>query len=99
MAGGDGTAVVDIKRLSKTFPGQRALINVDFAVRPAEVHALLGQNGSGKSTLIKILAGVYKPDHGAEILVGGEPLKIGSPRDSRQRGLRFVHQTLGIIGE
>ncbi len=92
-------AAVAINHLSKTFPGQRALIDVDFTVRPAEVHALLGQNGSGKSTLIKILAGIYKPDPGAEIVVGGEHLKIGSPRESARLGLRFVHQTLGIIGE
>jgi ribose transport system ATP-binding protein len=95
----ESLAAVAITHLSKTFPGQRALIDVDFTVRPAEVHALLGQNGSGKSTLIRILAGIYKPDPGAEIVVGGEHLKLGSPRDSRRLGLRFVHQTLGIIGE
>lgn len=88
---------VQIRNLSKTFPGQRALDQVDIDVLPAEIHALLGQNGSGKSTLIKVLAGIYTPDPGAEVLVCGEQLTLGSPRESRRLGLQFVHQALGII--
>lgn len=90
---------VEVSGLSKTFPGQRALIDVSLDVRPAEIHALLGQNGSGKSTLIKILAGLYTPDPGGAITICGEALPVGSPRDSRRLGLRFVHQALGIIEE
>jgi ribose transport system ATP-binding protein len=90
---------VEIRDLSKTFAGQRALADVVMTVLPGEIHALLGQNGSGKSTLIKILAGVYTPDPGSEIAVYGEVLPAGLPRESRRLGLQFVHQALGIIGE
>ncbi len=90
---------VDIQRVSKTFPGQRALDDVAFSIRNGEIHALLGENGSGKSTLIKILAGIYTPDSGSEIEIDGEQLAFGSPRDSARRGLRFVHQDLGLIDE
>jgi ribose transport system ATP-binding protein len=92
-----GPPTVLIRGLSKTFPGQVALANVSMDVVPGEIHALLGHNGSGKSTLIKILAGVYTPDPGASIEIVGEPLPVGSPRDSRRLGLQFVHQALGIV--
>src|SRR5258706_4589219 len=90
---------VEIRDLSKTFAGQRALADVVMTVLPGEIHALLGQNGSGKSTLIKVLAGVYTPDPGSHITVYGEVLPAGLPRESRRLGLQFVHQALGIIGE
>ncbi len=93
------TPSIELVKLSKTFPGQRALIDVDMDVRPGEIHALLGQNGSGKSTLIKILAGIYTPDPGGIVRVCGKGLPFGSPRDSRRMGLQFVHQSLGIIEE
>jgi|GEM_PF-17799 len=93
------TPSIELVKLSKTFPGQRALVDVDMDVRPGEIHALLGQNGSGKSTLIKILAGIYTPDPGGSVRVCGKELAFGSPRDSRRMGLQFVHQSLGIIEE
>ena len=96
-SGGDGEVVVEVVDLCKTFPGQRALIDVNMTVTRAEIHALLGQNGSGKSTMIKILAGIYTPDDGGKVRVLGEDLPFGSPRDSRLMGLQFVHQALGII--
>jgi ribose transport system ATP-binding protein len=96
-AGGDSEVVVEVVDLCKTFPGQRALIDVNMTVTRAEIHALLGQNGSGKSTMIKILAGIYTPDDGGVVRVLGEELPFGSPRDSRLMGLQFVHQALGII--
>ncbi|HVX19792.1 MAG TPA: sugar ABC transporter ATP-binding protein [Acidimicrobiales bacterium] len=98
-AAGGATPVVATSGLSMTFPGQRALVDVALSIAQGEIHALLGQNGSGKSTLIKILAGVYTPDPGGLVLVDGEPLPLGSPRESHRRGLRFVHQALGIIEE
>jgi ribose transport system ATP-binding protein len=89
--------VLEVGGLSKTFPGQRALDDVDLTVRAGEVHALLGQNGSGKSTLIKVLAGYHAPDPGASILVDGEPLPAGALGAGHQLGLRFVHQDLGLV--
>ena len=87
-----------VRRLSKTFVGQRALGGVDFDVRPAEVHALVGHNGSGKSTLMKILAGYHQPDSGSgPIEVGGKPLPPGDPDASHQAGMRFIHQELGLV--
>src|ERR671936_8826 len=93
------TPLVSIEHLSKTFPGQRALADVSFAVDRQEIHALVGENGSGKSTLIKVLCGFHLPDPGAHVLVDGEPLEEGSAADAKGHGLRFVHQDLGLIGQ
>jgi ribose transport system ATP-binding protein len=95
-AGGPGI-VLEVRGLSKSFPGQRALTGVDLDVRAGQIHALVGQNGSGKSTLIKVLAGVHAADPGAAVTVGGEPLRLGVPGAGHQLGLRFVHQDLGLV--
>ena len=87
-----------IQQLSKTFPGQSALIDVDLDVATGEVHALVGQNGSGKSTLIKVLAGYHQPDPGAEAWANGEPLTLGDGHAAARAGIRFVHQDLGLVG-
>jgi ribose transport system ATP-binding protein len=90
--------VLDVRNMSKTFVGQRALDGVDFDVRPAEVHALVGHNGSGKSTLVKILAGYYTPDAGSPpVRVGDQELPSGDPDAARGAGLRFIHQELGLV--
>ena len=68
-------------------------------IRPGSVHALLGHNGCGKSTLIKCLAGVHSPDPGGEAWIDGEQLALGDSQDAERKGLRFVHQDLGIIPE
>ena len=65
--------ILSIKGLSKSFPGVKALSNVDFSLKRGEIHALMGENGAGKSTLIKALTGVYKRDSG-EIIYNGAPL-------------------------
>jgi ribose transport system ATP-binding protein len=75
----------------------RALAGVDLEVRPAEVHALLGENGAGKSTLIKVLAGVLAADAGSVEVGGGELPRNFTPRDAAAAGLRFVHQDFGLI--
>ncbi|WP_187270798.1 sugar ABC transporter ATP-binding protein [Lacisediminihabitans profunda] len=94
----EARSALQVSGLSKTFTGVRVLDGVSFDVFPGEVHALLGQNGSGKSTLIKCLAGVYRPDHGAEISIAGKPTRPGfPPSGARQLGLAFVHQDLGLI--
>jgi ribose transport system ATP-binding protein len=86
-----------IRNLSKVFPGQVALTGVALDVRAGEVHALVGQNGSGKSTLIKILAGLYQPDPGAEAWVNETPFHLGSVTAAHEAGLRFIHQDLGLV--
>ncbi len=88
--------LLSVRHLSKTFAGTRALDDVALDVDRGEVHALLGQNGSGKSTLIKILSGVHPQDSG-EILVDGERVVLGSPRDALQRGIATVYQDLAMI--
>ncbi|MQY31570.1 sugar ABC transporter ATP-binding protein [Nocardia aurantia] len=89
--------VLSLRDVSKTFPGTVALDRVDLAIRPGEVHALVGQNGSGKSTLIKILAGFHEPDAGGTIRVGDTVLAHGDPAAAHAAGLRFVHQDLGLV--
>jgi ribose transport system ATP-binding protein len=87
-----------IEHLSKTFPGQAALVDVGLTVKHGEVHALVGQNGSGKSTLIKVLAGYHQPDPGAEAWANDEPLTLGDGASAANAGIRFVHQDLGLVG-
>jgi ABC-type sugar transport system ATPase subunit len=89
--------VLDIRGLSKRFPGTTALDAVDLEIRAGEIHALVGQNGSGKSTLIKVLAGYHKPDPGSDIRLCGEPLTHATIADHHR--LRFVHQDLGLFLE
>ncbi len=86
-----------MRALTKTFAGGRALDDVDFAIAAGEIHALLGENGSGKSTLIKVVSGFHRPDPGATVLIGGQPLAFGSPLASYELGARFVHQDLGLV--
>ncbi|MFD2415685.1 sugar ABC transporter ATP-binding protein [Amycolatopsis pigmentata] len=93
----EGGAGLHLRRVSKTFPAQRALADVDLDLEPGRVHALLGQNGSGKSTLIKILAGYHTPDPGSAAWLNGEPLTLGSPSAAHRAGLRFIHQDLGLV--
>jgi len=89
---------LEVRELSKSFFENRALDNVEITVGAGEVHALLGENGSGKSTLIKILAGYHRPDPGASVNVGGQPLSFGSPSSAHAVGCRFVHQDLALVG-
>jgi ribose transport system ATP-binding protein len=90
--------VVDVRHLSKAFGGVFALRDVALAVRPGEIHGLLGQNGSGKSTLIKILAGYHEPEPGGELQVDGEPVDLPlRPGQFRELGISFVHQDLGLV--
>ncbi len=83
--------VLELKHVTKTFPGVRALDNVHFSLRRGEIHALMGENGAGKSTLIKVITGVYQPDAG-EILIDGEPAEIRTPLDSQRYGIAAIYQ-------
>jgi ABC-type sugar transport system ATPase subunit len=91
-------ALVRLEGVSKSFGGVRVLKDVDFDVRPGEVHALLGENGAGKSTLIKIIAGVHAPDSGV-IRVGDEELKAVTPREAVKGGIATVYQELLLFPE
>ena len=95
-----GQALV-VERLSKTFPGTRALDDVSLALTRGRVHALIGGNGSGKSTLIKVLAGVHQGDPGGRIAVDRAEIASEriSPAWAREVGLRFVHQDLGLFDD
>jgi ribose transport system ATP-binding protein len=93
----DGRVV--LRGVSKTFPGQTALQDVDLTLDHGEVHALLGQNGSGKSTLIKILAGFHQPDAGAGATFSGASFELGSASAARDAGIRFIHQDLALVAE
>jgi ABC-type sugar transport system ATPase subunit len=101
-AGGDALdEIIKIEGLSKTFPGTRALIDVDLDVRAGEVHALIGHNGSGKSTLIKVLAGYHAPDPGARVHLDGHEVSFDELAQGRHghARLNFVHQDLGLVLE
>jgi ribose transport system ATP-binding protein len=90
------TALISIRKLSKNFPGVRALSDVQFELMAGEVHALMGENGAGKSTLMKILAGVYAKDSG-EIFYNGQPVAFASPREAQAVGIGIIHQELQLM--
>ena len=86
--------------IAKTFGDRTVLHPFDLQIQAGEIHALLGQNGSGKSTLIKILSGFHVPDGGMGVCeIAGQALAFGDPHESRSRGVRVVHQDLGLIAE
>lgn len=87
---------LEMRGITKRFPGVLANHRVDFDVRSGEVHALLGENGAGKSTLMKILYGMYHPDEG-EILLNGKPVDIASPLDAIHLGIGMIHQHFMLV--
>jgi ribose transport system ATP-binding protein len=88
--------LIEMRSISKAFPGVQALKDVSLAVRRGEIHMLVGQNGAGKSTLIKILCGAHKPDHG-EFLVDGRHVQIASTRDARHLGVAVIFQEFSLV--
>src|SRR2546423_4458250 len=95
-----GPSLLEMKSITKTFPGVRALDGVSFDLNKSEIHALVGENGAGKSTLIKILAGVY-PHHeyGGEILLDGSERRFSNVRDSEHAGIAVIFQELSLVKE
>ena len=89
--------ILEMKDISKTFPGVKALDHVQLQVRPGEVHALMGENGAGKSTLMKILMGIYTRDAGGEILFDGKPYMVSNPKEAMDMGVAMIHQELNPI--
>lgn len=96
-AGSQGTPApaLDMRQITKDFPGGRVLHGVDFSVDAGEVHALVGENGAGKSTLMKILAGLY-PDYGGTITVAGETVAMNSPRRALAEGIAVIYQEFAL---
>src|SRR5437764_13756305 len=92
----DTAGVLELRGITKRFPGVVANDSVDFDLRRGEVHALLGENGAGKSTLMNVLYGLYHPDEG-EILIKGQPARFHSPKDAIGRGIGMVHQHFMLI--
>jgi len=92
----DAPLALRMSGISKSFPGVRALRDVELEVRAGEVHAIVGENGAGKSTLMKILAGFYQPDEGS-IEIGGEPVSHWTPREALARGIGMIYQELNLV--
>jgi general nucleoside transport system ATP-binding protein len=92
----DERPVLELRGITKRFPGIVANDNVDFDLRKGEVHALLGENGAGKSTLMNVVYGLYHPDEG-QILINGKPAELGSPKAAIENGIGMVHQHFMLI--
>lgn len=82
--------------ISKHFPGVNALENVNFELKPGEIHALIGENGAGKSTLMKVLTGIYQPDAGT-ILLRGKPYQSKNPKDALNHGISMIYQEFNLL--
>ena len=91
----DSNIVLEMKGISKIFPGVRALSNVDFTLREGEIHTLMGENGAGKSTLIKVLTGVYEIDEGI-IMLRGKEIKISGTKEAQSYGISTVYQEVNL---
>jgi ribose transport system ATP-binding protein len=92
------TQAIELRHITKTFPGVAALSDVSFDVPRGEVHAVVGENGAGKSTLMKILGGIYRPDRG-EVRIGGQATHIRSIHDSVANGISVVYQEFNLMQE
>jgi ribose transport system ATP-binding protein len=90
------TPILEMKDISKTFPGVKALTNVSLTVYPGEIHALMGENGAGKSTLMKVLSGAYQADPGGEIRIDGRHVTIDGPLTARHHGISIIYQELSL---
>src|ERR1043166_9306565 len=91
-------SLLEMKTITKSFPGVKALDGVTFDLNAGEIHALVGENGAGKSTLIKILAGVYPHgEYGGEITLDDSARRFASVRDSEQAGVGVIYQELSLV--
>lgn len=88
---------LEMRGISRTFPGVKALDHVDLAIYRGEVLALAGENGAGKSTLMKVLTGVYAPDPGGVILVEGREVTIANSNHARALGINIIYQELAVV--
>jgi ABC-type sugar transport system ATPase subunit len=92
--------LLEMRDITKSFPGVRALDGVSFDLRAGEIHALVGENGAGKSTLMKVLGGVYPhPQYGGEVLLDGAPRRFGNVREAEEAGIAVIYQELSLVKE
>jgi ABC-type sugar transport system ATPase subunit len=97
-SGSGKRTILEMRNVSKTYGGSRALHSVSLKIREAEIHSLTGENGAGKSTLMKILAGAVIPDPGSEIWAFGRQVTIRTPQDAAALGISIIHQELSLSG-
>ncbi|STO54982.1 sugar ABC transporter ATP-binding protein [Canicola haemoglobinophilus] len=90
--------ILEMRNVSKTFPGVKALDGINLKVKRGTIHALMGENGAGKSTLMKILYGIYIPDAGGELILDDKPFKPSAPIDAIRTGLTMVPQEISPAG-
>ena len=88
--------LLEVKGVTKSFPGVRALSDMHLDLRRGEVLALVGENGAGKSTLMKLLSGIYTPDEG-EFFLNGEQLHVTGPRHAQELGISIIHQEFNLM--
>ena len=92
--------ILEMRGITKEFPGVRALDNVNFKVKNGEIHCLVGENGAGKSTLMKVLSGVYKfGSYSGDIVYNGQVQQFQSTKDSENAGIAIISQELALIPE
>ncbi|MBR4443263.1 MAG: ATP-binding cassette domain-containing protein [Clostridia bacterium] len=92
--------ILEMRNISKSFPGVKALDNVNFTVKTGEIHCLVGENGAGKSTLMKVLSGIHKyGSYEGDIIYNGEVMRFHSIRDSENAGISIINQELALIPE
>ena len=92
----DNDYILEINNVSKSFPGVKALDNINLKIKRGEVHALVGENGAGKTTLIRIISGIYKADEGT-VTYNGKDITNTNPHESIERGISSVHQDFRMV--
>lgn len=98
--GASESPILEMRNITKSFPGVRALDGVTFDLYSGEIHALVGENGAGKSTLMKVLGGVYPhPQYGGEVLIDGAARRFGSVREAEHAGIAVIYQELSLVKE
>lgn len=93
-----GDNILELKHISKYYPGVTALNDVSLSIRRGEIHALVGENGAGKSTLIKTCSGAIEPSEG-EIVVNGKSFKAMTPKVSEENGIGVIYQEFNLVGD
>ncbi|MFW5787242.1 MAG: ATP-binding cassette domain-containing protein, partial [Halanaerobiales bacterium] len=93
---GENDYILEMKNITKIFPGVKANDQVNLSVKRGEIHALVGENGAGKTTLMNILYGLYNPD-GGEIYYNDDKVRLNGPQDAIEHGIGMVHQHFMLV--